>query len=194
MNTFNRSKLLVEQGRSWWLSILKSHDQHRNTTQTIQRQKLINNSQRWIPWAATKPRSRLLSRAGPRLQWKGNNYCFIMPSWYHLIVIEMIFKSPFKRCAEAMIENGHSALERLNDFSKRGLANILKQDPGENWDSTSLQSCNSHLTSSQSTAHRSVEPPQIGQWPLMQVILNHSLFMNTTLIRLNLMLVAVWVK
>ena len=95
-----------------------------------------------------------------------------------------------------MIENGHLALERrqrrlqlerLKNFSTKTPADALKQELGEtnNWDSPSLQSCNSHLSnshlsnshlsnshlSSQSTALRSLQPPDLALLPLMQVFL-----------------------
>ena len=95
-----------------------------------------------------------------------------------------------------MIENGHSALEsprrlrleRLNHFSTNTSNQELVGETN-NWESPSLQSCNSHLSSShlsnshlssshlnssQSTALRSLQPPDLGQWPLMQVILKSS--------------------
>ena len=88
-----------------------------------------------------------------------------------------------------MIENGHSALEspmklhleRLNHFPAKTPGDTLKQGGGEisNWDSPSLPSCNSNA-SSQSTAIRSLQPPDLGQWPLMQVFLTN-IFMNPAL-------------
>ena len=103
-----------------------------------------------------------------------------------------------------MIENGHLALERrprklqlerLDQFSTKTPADTLKQELEEtnNWDSPSLQSCNSHLSnshlsnshlSSQSTALRSLQPPDLAQMPLMQVFITPTtqrLFMKPAL-------------
>ena len=88
------------------------------------------------------------------------------------------------RCAEAMIQNGDSLLaspsklrlQRLDQFSTRRHIDSLKTEDPNNLDS--LQSLNSNLTtsnliSSPSTALRSVQSPNLCQWPLMQVNMKH---------------------
>ena len=83
-----------------------------------------------------------------------------------------------------MIQNGDSLLaspsklrlQRLGEFSTRRLVDSFKTEDPNNLDS--LQSLNSNLTtsnlnSSPSTALRSVQGPNLGQWPLMQVKMKH---------------------